>query len=230
MINLEHFQKILERKHTNAIELKDVPFFEIEKNGHVAYLLGTDHSYDLSTLPEIVLTHIREVDQLFTEQAIPSVKEFCDFLETLRIKQTEQVIWDKVLNPEELKLFRKMVEEAFATIASGLQEFPFDPLALDPSFLMHIVGQHVDFLIEKIQVRVEDDESEIAEHPHPMMDEELITLFYDQTIRLEPDRSSVRTEEFDDGAIEKLKEKLLPFYSCSSKNLEELSTADRQAF
>lgn len=223
MINAEFLQQILARKKTNRIELKEAPFFEIEKDGRVAYVLGADHSYDLSTLPGFVLTHIQQADQLFTEHAIPSEKEFYDFLETVKIKATDDFRWNNILSDKQLESFTCMAREALLAINIEIK----DVLELEPAFLMNFINQHIESMIETTQVNAGSEESEIE--TNIPMDAELMDLFGENTMSLEPDYSSVRVEEFDDEMIEKLKEKLLPFYE-GHKNFAILTAPEREAF
>ncbi len=230
MINLKIYHQIIERKRKHAIELQDVPFFQIEKDGCIAYLLGTDHGYDLSTLPEFVLERIKECNQLFTENATPSTEEFSAFLQSMRVREVSQVIWEGILSQDQISTLRRIAYALFEGFACGV-DMPFDLLELEPSFLIYSIESLMEAVIEQVQLKLNcsNCSSEAMAIGSPM-DLELQELFCSEELALEPyGLGALGVSEIDDGVIHKLKKCILPFFN-KYEHFENFSVKERSEF
>ena len=210
MFNLIAYKILLERKKKNNFELSDAPFFVIEKDGHKAYLFGTDHTLDLSTLPIHILKLIKKSDQLFTENSNPTPEEFSVFLNSLRIKNPEENIWHKILTSQQTDLLRKVAIASLDMVAPSRKKENFDILELDHDFLLDMFETFIGTCIESTQVTnciQENDSIDLR------MEAQLIDLFDNKPLGLEPYGLGVKgLPKLDDESIKRLKDEIIPFY------------------
>lgn len=172
MLNRAVLTELLTRHKQAKTFLVDAPMFAIQKDGKTAYLLGTDHSYDLAALPRHLLNIILRAKHVYTENIRPNEQEIADFVQKMHVNDINQRIISILrLNERELKIFQQMIDESEFGALDGALE-------LHPNMIAYGLGQMLLQLIEQ--------EDQAKEFEAQSMDLYLFELFDPQVSALEP--------------------------------------------